>query len=57
MGVQITDVVKTLFSVEKIKEAGNVVVFGADEGDMITNKKSGSRTKIEDNVRDYQLSL
>jgi hypothetical protein len=57
MGIQITDVCKTLFSVRKIKEAGNIVIFGAEEGDMIINKKSGSRTRIEDNGRDYQLSI
>jgi hypothetical protein len=57
MGIQITDVCKTLFSVRKIKEAGNIVIFGAEEGDMIINKRSGSRTKIEDNGKDYQLSI
>jgi hypothetical protein len=57
MGIQITDVCKTLFSVRKIKEAGNIVIFGADEGDMIINKRSGSRTMIEDNGKDYQLSI
>ena len=55
MGIQITDVCKTLFSVRKIKEAGNIVIFGADEGHMIINKRSGSRTMIEDNGKDYQL--
>ena len=39
MGVQVTDVVKTLFSVRRIKEAGNIVIFGAAEGDMIVDKK------------------
>ncbi len=57
MGIQIADVCKTLFSVRKIKEAGNIVIFGADEGDMIINKRSGSRTMIEDNGEDYQLSI
>jgi hypothetical protein len=57
MGIQITDVCKTLFSVRKIKEAGNIVIFGADEGDMIINRRSGSRTMIEDNGKDYQLSI
>jgi hypothetical protein len=55
--MQITDVVKILFSVRKIKESDNIVIFGAEEGDMIINKRSGARTMIEDNGRDYQLSL
>ena len=33
------------------------MIFGADEGDMIINKRSGSRTRIEDNGKDYQLSI
>jgi hypothetical protein len=55
---QITDVCKTLLSVRKFKEARNIVIFGADERDMISNKKgSGSRAKLEDNGKDYQLSI
>ena len=57
LGMQITDVVKTLFSVSKIKESGNIIIFGAEERDMIINKRSEARTMIEDNGRDYQLSL
>ena len=40
-----------------MKESGNIVIFGPEEGDMIINKRSGARTMIEDNGRDYQLSL
>ena len=35
LGFQVTDVAKTLFSVKKMKDSGNIVIFGADEGDMI----------------------
>ena len=48
IGVQVTDTASTLFSVKKIKDAGNIVIFGADEGDMIVNKSTGMRTPIVD---------
>jgi hypothetical protein len=57
MGVQVTDVVKTLFAVRRMKEAGNVVIFGAEEGDMIINKQTGSRTMIEDDGENYLLTV
>ena len=50
MGVQVTDVVKTLFSVRRMKQSGNMVIFGAEEGGMIIDKKMAARTKIEDDV-------
>ena len=57
MGVQIADVVKPLFSVRKMKAAGNVGVFGSDEGDYIMNKATGLKTKILDNGSDFTMRV
>ena len=55
--MQITDVAATLFSVKKIKDAGNIVIFGAEEGDMIINKSTGVRTPIIDTGREFLLEV
>ena len=57
MGINITDVVKILFSVRSMCRAGNVVLFGADEGSFVINKKSGNVTKIDDDGVNYTLSM
>ena len=57
LGMQITDVAATLFSVKKMKDAGNIVIFGAEEGDMIINKSTGVRTPIIDTGRDFLLEV
>ena len=57
LGVQVTDVAKTLFSVKKMKDAGNIVIFGADEGDMILNKATGLRTPITDTGKEFVLDI
>ena len=57
MSLQITDVVRTLFSVRKMKQAGNIVIFGADEGDMIINKKSGSIIPIDDDGKSFTMDI
>ena len=57
LGVQVTDVAKTMFSVKKMKDAGNIIIFGADEGDMIVNKSTGTRTPIIDTGREFVLDI
>ena len=55
--MQVTEVAKTLLSVKKMKDAGNIVVFGADEGDMIINKLTGMRTPITDTGKEFVLDI
>ena len=55
--MQVTDVAKTLFSVKKMKDSGNIVIFGADEGDMIINKSTGMRTPIVDTGKEFVLDI
>ena len=57
MSPAVTDVVKTLFSVRKMEDAGNIVVFGADEGDMIINKKTGTCIPINDDGRTFTMDI
>ena len=57
IGLNVTDVVSTLFSVRKIAEAGNVVIFGADEGNFIINKQTGSCTPIKDDGHSYTMDV
>ena len=40
-----------------MKDAGNIVIFGADEGDMIVNKSTGTRTPIIDTGREFVLDI
>ena len=52
-----TEVSKTLFSVKKMKDSGNIVIFGADEGDMIINTSTGIRSPIIDTGREFVLDI
>ena len=57
MGVQVAKVTKKLFSVRKMKQAGIMVIFGSNEGDLIVNRKTGSTTKIRDTVSEFLLDI
>ena len=40
-----------------MKEAGNVVIFGSDDGDYVINKHTGIKTRIIDTGKDYVMRL
>ena len=40
-----------------MKDSGNIVIFGADEGDMIINKATGLRTPITDTGKEFVLDI
>ena len=40
-----------------MKDVGNIVIFGADEGDMIVNKTIGTRTPIIDTGKEFVLDI
>ena len=57
MNMEVTNVVNTLFSVRKFKQAGNMVVFGADEGDFIINKATKKKIPIKDNGKNFTMDI
>ena len=57
LGVQVTEVAKTFVWAEKMKDAGNIVIIGADDGDMIINESTGMRTPIMDTGAEFVLDI